>query len=121
MLLRHSLSKGVSMRLERLFFGMDFKVFHRSLMMIILNNSNDKVEIEYPCSWSYKVIGLDAEALQNAVAMVLGKQKYLLTHSRSSSGGKYQSMHLETVVESEDRRNAIFNALQSHAAVRMVL
>ena len=89
--------------------------------MIILNNSKDKVEVEYPCSWSYKVIGIDEEDLKNAVAVVLGEQKYLLTHSRSSSGGKYKSMCLETVVESETRRNAIFNALQSHAAVRMVL
>ena len=89
--------------------------------MMILNNSSDKADIEYPCAWNYKVIGLDAETLQSAVAMVLGEQQYLLTHSRSSSGGKYQSMHLETVVENEDRRNAIFNALKSHAAVRMVL
>ncbi|MFC1513337.1 DUF493 domain-containing protein [Thermodesulfobacteriota bacterium] len=51
----------------------------------------------------------------------MGEQQYLLTHSRSSSGGKYQSMQLETVVENEDRRNGIFNALKNHAAVRMVL
>ena len=89
--------------------------------MMILNKSKDKAEIEYPCSWNYKVIGLDVEDLQKAVAVILGEQKYLLTHSRSSSGGKYQSMHLETVVDSEDRRNAIFNALQNHAAIRMVL
>ncbi|MDH3393600.1 MAG: DUF493 domain-containing protein [Desulfobulbaceae bacterium] len=89
--------------------------------MMILNNSSDKAVIEYPCTWNYKVIGLDAEAVQKAVAVVLGEQKYLLTHSRSSSGGKYQSLHLETVVESEERRNAIFNALKNHAAVRMIL
>ena len=88
---------------------------------MLLNNSPDKAEIEYPCAWNYKVIGLDAEALQHAVAVVLGEQQYLLTHSRSSSGGKYQSMQLETVVENEDRRNGIFNALKNHAAVRMVL
>jgi len=88
---------------------------------MILNNSPDKAEIEYPCSWSYKVIGLDAGAVEKAVAVVLGEQQYLLTQSRSSSGGKYQSLHLETVVESEERRNGIFNALKSHAAVRMVL
>ena len=91
------------------------------MTMMILNNSPDKAAIEYPCSWSFKVIGLDAEALRKAVAVVLGDQQYLLTHSRSSSSGKYQSLHLETVVDSEERRNGIFNALQNHAAVRMVL
>ena len=89
--------------------------------MMILNNSPEKAEIEYPCSWNYKVIGLDSEAVQKAVALVLGEQQYLLTHSRSSSGGKYQSLQLETVVVSEERRNVIFNALKNHAAVRMVL
>ena len=89
--------------------------------MMILNNSQDKVDIEYPCTWSYKVIGIDAEAMQNAVETVLGAQRYLLSHSRQSSGGKYVSLHLETVVESEESRNAIFQLLKDHAAVRMVL
>jgi len=87
----------------------------------ILNTTTDKAEIEYPCAWNYKIIGLDVEALQKAVAMVLGAQQYLLTHSRSSTGGKYQSMSLETVVETEERRNAIYNSLKNHAAVRMIL
>ena len=89
--------------------------------MKILNNTKEKAEIEYPCAWNYKVIGIDVEALQNAVATVLGSQQYLLTHSRSSSSGKYQSMHLETVVDNEERRNVIFAALKNHAAVRMIL
>ncbi|MDH4321535.1 MAG: DUF493 domain-containing protein [Desulfobulbaceae bacterium] len=89
--------------------------------MMILSGSPDKAEIEYPCSWNYKVIGIDAVAVKNAVAEVLGGQPYILTPSRSSSGGKYHSLNLETVVESEVRRNAIYAALKSHAAVKMVL
>ncbi len=89
--------------------------------LMILNSSPDKAEIDYPCSWNYKVIGVDAAAIQNAVATVLGGQPYILTPSRSSSGGKYHSLNLETVVESEGRRNAIYAALKSHAAVKMVL
>ena len=90
-------------------------------VMMILNSSTEKADIEYPCSWNYKVIGIDAPSLRNAVAIVLGEQQYLLTPSRSSSGGKYHSLNLETVVASEASRNALYIALKNQAAVKMVL
>ncbi|MBU0481959.1 MAG: DUF493 domain-containing protein [Proteobacteria bacterium] len=80
-----------------------------------------KPDIEYPCSWHFKVIGGQGAELEKVIQRVVGERDSLLTYSRASSGGKFQSMNLEIVVQSEDDRNSIYRDLVSQAAVRMVL
>lgn len=89
--------------------------------MLILNSCQNKAEIEYPCAWNFKVIGIDQGRLEQAIDQVMGDRQYLLTKSRSSSGGKYLSLSLETVVEDEATRNSIYVALKKHPEVKMVL
>ena len=89
--------------------------------MLILNTCQKKAEIEYPCAWNFKVIGTDRGRMEQAIVQVMGDRQYLLTASRSSSGGKYHSLNLETVVEDEAARNAIYAALKEQADVKMVL
>ena len=35
------------------------------------NINNQEVNIDYPCEWSYKVIGSDKESVHNAVAGII--------------------------------------------------
>ena len=35
------------------------------------NINNQKVNIDYPCEWSYKVIGSDKESVHDAVAGII--------------------------------------------------
>ena len=89
--------------------------------MEILNDRTDKVELVYPCNWSYKLISTEKEALQKAIKDVIDEREHDLTHSKNSKGGKYISMNLDMLVHNEDDRNFIYEALKKHQNIKMVL
>jgi putative lipoic acid-binding regulatory protein len=87
----------------------------------ILNDSDKKVEIEYPCNWKYKLIGYEKEAIQKAIHEVILEREHNLNHSKASKTGKYVSMNLDLLVHNEDDRNFIYEALKKHQNLKMVL
>ncbi|MFT7002938.1 MAG: putative lipoic acid-binding regulatory protein [Sulfurimonas sp.] len=89
--------------------------------MEILNDRTDKLELTYPCTWSYKLIAGEKEALQKAIHDVIEKREHTLTHSNNSKAGKYVSMNLDLLVHNEDDRNFIYEALKAHQHIKMVL
>lgn len=89
--------------------------------MEIINDSKKKLELEYPCNWTYKVIASEQKALHQAIIDVLNEREHKLTSSNSSKTGKYTSMNLELLVHNEDDRTFIFEALKQHQDIRMVL
>ena len=89
--------------------------------MEIINDSKEKLELEYPCSWSYKLIGHEKEAIQKAIHEVILEREHNLTHSNASKTGKYVSMNLDLVIQNEDERNFIYEALKAHQHIKMVL
>ncbi|MFA6760530.1 MAG: DUF493 domain-containing protein [Sulfuricurvum sp.] len=80
-----------------------------------------KLELSYPCSWSYRVISTKSSLIECAVEQILGERECSLVHSNSSSGGKYVSMNLELLVHSDDDREVIFEELKKHKDIKMVL
>jgi putative lipoic acid-binding regulatory protein len=80
-----------------------------------------KPVIDYPCPWTFQLIGRREDHLRAAVAEVIGTQAHTLTYSHTSSQGKYCSMRLELVVADEAQRLAIGGALHGHPDVRFVL
>ncbi len=99
-----------------------------------INDSKQKVVIEYPCNWCYKVIASEQAALQKAIHDVIeereqkvnGKARetslgYKLTSSNKSKTGKYISMNLDLLVHNEEDRTFIFDALKKHQDIKMVL
>ena len=89
--------------------------------MEILSTRSEKLELTYPCSWSYKLIASEAEALKKAISDVIDEREHKLTHSNNSKGGKYISMNLDMLVHNEDDRNFIYQALKAHQHIKMVL
>ena len=89
--------------------------------MEILNDSTKKVVIEYPCNWCYKVIASERKALEQAIHDVIDERGYKLTSSNKSKSGKYTSMNLDLLVDNEDDRTFIFEALKRHQDIKMVL
>jgi putative lipoic acid-binding regulatory protein len=87
----------------------------------ILNARSEKLELVYPCSWSYKLIASEVEALKQAIRDVIDEREHKLTHSKNSKGGKYVSMNLDMLVHNEDDRNFIYEALKAHQHIKMVL
>ncbi|MBU2102440.1 MAG: DUF493 domain-containing protein [Candidatus Omnitrophota bacterium] len=81
----------------------------------------DKIEIHYPCEWEFRIIGTDEGSLTQAVSGILADKKYDLVFSNISKGGKYISLALTTVVESEEERNGIYTALRKHVRIKSVL
>ena len=89
--------------------------------MEIINDSKEKLELEYPCSWTYKLIGHEKEAIQKAIHDVILEREHKLTHSNKSKTGKYVSMNLDLIIQNEDERNFIYEALKAHQHIKMVL
>ena len=86
-----------------------------------INDIEQKVVIEYPCNWSYKLISQHHDHTKEAIIDVIAQKEHTLTPSNASKGGKYVSMNLELLVMNEDERNFIFEALKAHVKIKMVL
>ncbi|MFH1217500.1 MAG: DUF493 domain-containing protein [Pseudomonadota bacterium] len=82
---------------------------------------DQKVAIEYPCLWLYKIIGTGEDELLDAIREILGEAEYTLSLSNTSRTGKYLSFNLEVMVHSEEARNYFFAAIREHSSVKMVL
>ncbi len=80
-----------------------------------------RLEIIYPCIWSYTIIGEDCESLREAILTACAPNPVQITHSHTSSGGKYHSMEARLEVRDEAGRLAIFDLLKTHPAVKILL
>jgi len=89
--------------------------------MEIINDSEQKLELTYPTTWSYKIIGFEKKAIQKAIKEIILEKEHTLKHSNKSKTGKYISMNLDMIVMNEDERNFVFHALKSHTDIKMVL
>ena len=89
--------------------------------MEIINDREEKLELTYPCSWTYKLIGHEKEAIQKAIHEVILEREHKLMHSNASKTGKYISLNLDLLVHNEDDRNFIYEALKAHQHIKMVL
>ena len=80
-----------------------------------------KLELNYPCLWSYKLIAGEKEVLEKAIRDVIEERMHKIEHSNVSKNGKYISMNLEMIVHNEEDRNFIYEALKAHQDIKMVL
>jgi putative lipoic acid-binding regulatory protein len=87
----------------------------------IINDSTQKLELQYPTTWCYKLIGHEKEAMQKAIHDVIEAREHKLNHSNASKTGKYISLNLDLLVHNEDDRNFIYEALKAHQNIKMVL
>ena len=85
------------------------------------NDKKQKIQLEYPCPWVYKIIGPDEDKMHSAVAEIIRDRTYKISHSRSSETAKYHCLNVELSVESDSHRTALYEALKTHRAVKIVL
>jgi putative lipoic acid-binding regulatory protein len=81
----------------------------------------EKPEIQYPCTWVYKVIGEDTVVMMELIITACAPAEVRITNSHTSSGGKYHSLNATLEVESEEMRLEIYELLKNHPAVKIVL
>lgn len=88
---------------------------------MLLNSGKQKLDLEYPCPWVYKIIGREQNELRCAIAEVVQARECLVSLSNSSSGGKYLCLDVELIVVSAEDREAQHLAFKAHPAVVLVL
>lgn len=87
--------------------------------MIDLNKH--KLELDYPCNWSYKLVVLESTNIKAVVEEILIKRVHSLKESRSSSKGKFKSYNLDLIVHNDDDRKSLHEQLGNHNDIKMVL
>jgi putative lipoic acid-binding regulatory protein len=80
-----------------------------------------ELKLDYPCRWTYQVMGRDEDRLRAAVSEVIGDAPHAVEPGNRTSGGRWVSVHVEVLVEDEAQRHGTFDALRAHPDVRMVL
>jgi uncharacterized protein len=84
-------------------------------------NEKEKLHLEYPCLWVYKIIGADENEIKSAVAEIIRDRQCKISLSRQSNTAKYTCLNVELTVESEAQRTALYEALKAHRAIKLVL
>lgn len=82
---------------------------------------DEKPHLDYPCSWSYRLIGRDEATLRSAVAGVVEADEYRIVPSHKSRTGRYVSMRLTLTVRDEAHRISLFEDLKASRATLYVL
>ena len=81
----------------------------------------DKPVIQYPCTWSYRVIGADKETMLREIPEKLSAIKHSICAGNRSAKGTYISINVEALVNDEQEQLAITPLLQSIPTVKMVI
>ena len=88
---------------------------------MLMNEENDKKpEIEYPCEWSYRIIGDDIKKMVEAVENAVEGMEYDLQASNISKKGNYYSINLKVMVDNEVVRNIVYEKIEKHENVKIV-
>lgn len=88
---------------------------------MILDENSPKPQIEYPCSWAYKIIGTDVNLILTAIEESVLGIKYDVSPSSVSKKGNYFSLNLNLEVPSEVVRNLIYEKLERQPGIKMIL
>jgi hypothetical protein len=88
---------------------------------MILDSNSKKPNIEYPCNWHYKVIGINIDEIIKVIDQIAEGMDYKISSSNVSSKGNYFSINLTVFVTSEVIRDIIFAKLKENEFVKMVL
>ena len=80
----------------------------------------EKPQIQYPCTWNYRIIGESKERLLE-IAFDIIDTDFNYTPQMQSKNGKYHSINIEVMVQSEEHRNDIFSKFQNHEEIKFVL
>ena len=87
----------------------------------MIDLSKEKLVLDYPCSWEYKLVVLEHIDINITVKEVVLSREHKIKESKVSSKGKYKSYALELLVHNDDDRTEIYKMLGDHSNIKMVL
>lgn len=81
-----------------------------------------KPQIDYPCKWSYRVIGLHKDHVNAALKNVFGNKDVDISPiEHHSKNHKYVAINCSINVENNEERLAYFNGLVEQYGIVMVI
>ena len=84
-------------------------------------DENKTPAIQYPCEWTYKIIGLDIDNILITIEEAVLGLDYDITPSNVSKNGKYVSLNLKLEVPNEVVRNLIYEKLIKSPYINFIL
>ncbi|MCE5212037.1 MAG: DUF493 domain-containing protein [Deltaproteobacteria bacterium] len=84
-------------------------------------DKDNKLKLEYPCTWIYKIIGVDQDEMSSAVREIIQDRSCSITLSRLSKNARYCCLNVAVTVESESHRQSIYEAMKSNPAIKIIL
>jgi putative lipoic acid-binding regulatory protein len=81
----------------------------------------EKPQVEYPCWWTYAIVGTDEEDLRLVAGEVAKGTEHRVKFSKLSAEKHYTSLHVEILVSNQEARDQFFDAFKSHPRVKFVL
>lgn len=87
----------------------------------MIDLSKEKLELNYPCSWEYKLVVLESCDIKKTVKEVIYEREHKIKSSKVSTKGKFVSYTLELLVHNDDDRKELFELLRKHSNMKMVL
>ncbi len=87
--------------------------------MIDLNQH--KLELEYPCSWKYKIVLLESTNIKSISKDIFCQREHSIKESKVSKKGKFKSYTIELIVHNDDDRKELYKLLGEHKEIKMVL
>ena len=83
--------------------------------------SKEKLILDYPCKWEYKLVVLEHIDITTTVRQVISNREHKVIASKVSTKGKFKSYTLELLVHNDDDRTETFKMLGEHTNIKMVL
>jgi putative lipoic acid-binding regulatory protein len=83
--------------------------------------SEKQVVIEYPCRWNYKAVGKDKFELKREISSAILEHDFEITSSKSSKTGKFISLNVDVLVNSDEQRREIYQTLAGLKCVLQVV
>ncbi len=80
-----------------------------------------KLELEYPVSWQYKIIGMDESEMHSKTIHILKEKPFSIKPSSKSSSGKIISLTIEVLIHNEDERIYIYEELRKVECIKYIL
>ena len=77
--------------------------------------------IEYPCRWSFRIIGTSEELVRAAISAAVGDLSHEVVFSNVSSAAKYVSLQLHLVVQDDAHRLEVYQLLGARPGIKSVL
>ena len=87
----------------------------------MIDLSQHKLELDYPCNWTYKLVIRKEENIKKIIKEVLDQREHGVKPSKTSSKGKFKSYTLDLIVENEDDRKDLYKILGDHEHIKMVV